>query len=150
MFRVCKDCGTPAISVNKEAVENKVGQELPTLNSDNIYVCPNPTCKTVYFTNEITLTTKDLNEPIFFKDNSDNVPICYCSNLTRGEIKKAVSKGYKTIEEIQEFTGKNLTGSCKEKNPLGQCCRNIFLYEIEKALGETPSGFSFKPCSCCS
>ncbi len=150
MFRVCKDCGTPAIFVNKEAVDDKVGPEITTLTHEKIYACPNPNCDTVYFNNEIHLKKADLNVPIFFKDSSDDVPICYCSKLTRGEIKNAVSKGYKTIAQIQEFTGKNLTGNCKEKNPIGQCCRNIFLYEIEKASGESPLGFTFKPCSCCS
>lgn len=150
MFQVCIKCGAPAIQVNKEAVENKLGKELKTSANDKIFACPNASCKTVYFSKEMNLTTAELNKAIFFKDTSDNVFICYCSNLTRGEIKNAVNNGCKTIDEVQDFTGKNITGNCKEQNPLGQCCRNSFLFEIEQALGQKPSGFSFKPCSCCS
>ena len=140
MFQVCTKCGTPALSVNREAVENKVVRPLEIPVAEKIYVCPNPDCNTVYFSKGINLTTDDVNEPVFFKDNSDNVPICYCSNLTRGEIKNAVGNGCKTINEVREFTGKNITGKCKEMNPLGQCCHNSFLYEIEQALGQKPFG----------
>lgn len=149
MFQVCPNCGTPAIPVDREAVQNKVGKELTIPTNEKIAVCPNPTCNTVYFSKGIRLKTDDLNEPIFFKDSSDQVPICYCSNLTRGEIKKAVNNGCKTIAEVREYSGKNITGKCQEKNPLGQCCTNSLRYEIEQALGQKPSGFTFKPCSCC-
>lgn len=135
MFKVCVKCGTPAIIVNKEAVEQNIKKEITFAKSDKLYACPNSDCKTVYFSNKITVATDELVDSIFFKDSSDNVPICYCSNLTRGEIKNAVKNGCRTISEVQEFTSKNITGNCKEKNPLGQCCKNSFLFEIEKALG---------------
>ncbi|MCW0484838.1 (2Fe-2S)-binding protein [Gaoshiqia sediminis] len=150
MFQVCAKCGTPAITLNKEAVEDKTGKELNLSDKEKIYTCPNPSCEIAYFTKELTFKSEDLFVPLFYKDKSDNVPICYCSNLTRGEIKNAVKNGSKTIDDVQVFTGKNMTGNCKIKNPVGQCCRNAFLYEIEQALGQKPSGFDFKPCSCCS
>ena len=149
MYQVCTKCGTPALPVNREAVDNQVVKKLEIPISEKIYVCPNPKCTTVYFSKQINLQTDDLNEPVFFKDNSDNVPICYCSNLTRGEIKNAVSKGCKTIKEVRDFTGKTITGKCKEKNPLGSCCTNSLFYEINQALGQKPSGFSYIPSSCC-
>ena len=80
-----------------------------------------------YFSKHHTFMTTDLIKPLFFKDNGDNVPICYCSDLTRGEIKNAVKKGKRTISEVQKFTQKNITGLCEERNPLGKCCRNVFL-----------------------
>jgi len=149
MFKVCPKCGTPAIPVNREAVENKVGKELTIPTGEKIAVCPNATCSTVYFSKGISFKTDELNAPIFFKDDSDHVPICYCSNLTKGEIKKAVNNGCTTVEEVRKYTGKTTTGNCKEKHPLGQCCTNSFRYEIEQALGQKPSGFTFKPCNCC-
>ena len=147
MFQVCVKCGTPAILVNKEAVENKLGKELTISDNDKLYACPNSNCKIVYFSKTVDIATDELIEPIFFKDSSDSVPICYCSGLTRGEIKNAVNNGCKTIDEVQDFSGKNITGNCKEKNPLGQCCHNSFLFEIQQALDQKPSGFNFKPCS---
>jgi hypothetical protein len=38
--------------------------------------------------------------------------------LTRGEIKNAVKQGKRTIDEVQAFTQKNITGLCEERNPL--------------------------------
>ena len=68
------------------------------------------------------------------KNNGDGDLICYCSELTRGEIKNAVKKGYQTIADVRKYTGKNLTGQCAEKNPSGKCCGSEFLMEIKKAI----------------
>jgi len=149
MYHVCSICGTPSIEVNKEAVVAMLKTPSIFLGNEKVYTCVNANCEIAYYTNEVSITINELKKPLFFKDKSDNVPICYCSNLTRGEIKDAVNNGSKTIDDVQEFTRKNITGKCKKENPLGQCCRNSFLFEIEQALGQKPTGISFKPCSCC-
>lgn len=63
----------------------------------------------------------------------DDVPICYCSNLTEIEKFNAVRNGCKSIDDVQEYTDKNITGKCKTENPLGKCFRNVFLKAIEDA-----------------
>ncbi|MBL6730762.1 MAG: (2Fe-2S)-binding protein [Flavobacteriales bacterium] len=147
MYIVCPKCGIPSAKVSLEVVKNFTKVEIP--EESDYSVCVNPNCDLAYFSKDKSFRIDKLNELLFFKDKSDNAPICYCSNLTRGEIKNAVKNGSKTIDDVQEHTGKNITGKCKTENPLGQCCRNSFLYEIEQALGQQPTGFSFKPCNCC-
>ena len=68
------------------------------------------------------------------ENDSDDGFICYCSELTRGEIKNAVKNGHQTIADVRKYTGKNITGQCAEKNPSGKCCGNEFLREIKKAI----------------
>jgi len=47
--------------------------------------------------------------------------ICYCKNVTKAELEKAIEKGIKTVD-IQNMTGACTGGQCKEVNPSGRCC----------------------------
>lgn len=126
----------PAAAVNVEAVKYNVVESLQDqINlKDKWSVCVNPACDCSYFSKTMELSTADLNVQLFFKDESDSVPICYCSNITRGEVKEAVKNGCKSIDDIQNYTKKDLTGLCEERNPLGKCCRNVFLRTISDSL----------------
>jgi hypothetical protein len=99
VIQICPKCGLPAIGVKEKSVRFiivyfKKGLIIPTSKWS---VCNNPGCDCSYFSKNIVFRTADLIKPLFFKDSSDKSPICYCSDLTRGEIKNAVSKGKKTI-----------------------------------------------------
>ena len=130
---ICPECGVPAIYVDDKAVifQVKTIDLLP--KGKKWSACPNPDCEIAYFTKGNQIFLKDLKTKLFYKNSNSDVPICYCSDLTRGEIHKAVKAGCNNIDEVQEYTGKNITGFCEEKNPLGKCCRNIFLFEIKQA-----------------
>jgi bacterioferritin-associated ferredoxin len=136
IIQICPGCGLPAVAVNAEAVKYNVIGSLQHLINLKIKwsICVNPSCDRSYFSKTSSLSTADLNVSLFFKDKSDNVPICYCSGLTRGEIKSAVKNGCKSIDDVQNYTGKDITGMCKERNPLGKCCRKVFLKTISDAM----------------
>ena len=132
LIQICPDCGQPGVGVKEKAVRfNIVNPKRKIKDLKTKWnVCINPGCECSYFSGKDFFRISNLKKPLFFKDNSDDVPICYCSDLTRGEIKDAVSNGCKTIKEVQKFTKKNMTGHCETKNPLGKCCRNVFLRTI--------------------
>ena len=48
--------------------------------------------------------------------------ICYCSNVTKGEIVRAIQNGAKTLEDIRAATKACTVGRCKELSPRGRCC----------------------------
>ena len=48
--------------------------------------------------------------------------ICYCKQVTKSEIEKAIQDGAKTLKDIQEITGACTGNNCKELNPSGKCC----------------------------
>jgi hypothetical protein len=133
IIQICPECGFPAIGVNEKAVRyNIIFAKKEMINSTLKWsICNNPNCDCSYFSKNSIFKTSDLIGPLFFKDISSNDPICYCSNLTRGEIQDAVKKGCKTIYDVQNYTKKNITGFCEERNPLGKCCRNVFLRTIK-------------------
>jgi hypothetical protein len=134
LIQICSECGQPGVRVKEEAVRfNILNSKRKVKNSNTKWnLCINPDCECSYFCGKDFFKTSDLKRPLFFKDSSDNVPICYCSDLTRGEIKDAVRNGCKTIKEVQKFTKKNITGHCETRNPLGKCCRNVLLRTISK------------------
>ena len=133
---ICPECGYPAIGVNEEAVRHNLSDKAKKMahTDEKWSICSNPACDCSYFAKDIVFKTSDLIKPLFYKDNSDSSPICYCSELTRGEIKNAVKKGCKTISEVQKFTKKNMTGHCDERNPMGKCCKNVFQKTVEESL----------------
>lgn len=132
IIQICPECGVPAVGVKVKAVKYNIIDSGKDLVDTNIKwsICTNPKCGCSYFSKRKVFMTTDLIVPLFYKDYSDKVPVCYCSNLTRGEIMKAVKNGCKHIKDVQKYTKKNITGLCRERNPLGKCCRNVFLKTI--------------------
>lgn len=53
--------------------------------------------------------------------NPDKI-ICYCKQVTQGEIKHAIKQGAITLSDIQKSTGACTGNQCKELNPSGKCC----------------------------
>jgi hypothetical protein len=136
IIKVCPVCGSVCVEVDSVTVDSMLNQDL---NEDQIKnkswaVCVNANCNVSYFNEKITLKINDIKVPLWFKDFGLEVPICYCSNLTRGEIIDAVKNGCRNIKEVQTYTKKNITGKCKKEKPLGQCCRNVFLQTIEEGI----------------
>ncbi len=133
IIQICPKCGIPGLKVNKLVLKYNLKKSVETKGESKPgwRACINPDCDCSYFTKGKVFTKADLINPLFYKDNSDNVPICYCSDLTRGEIKNAIKCGCRTIGEVQKFTKKNTTGHCEKKNPLGKCCKQVFLWTIK-------------------
>ena len=134
LIQICPGCGQPGVRVKEDAVrynilnsKRKIKDPVTKWN-----LCINRGCECSYFSGKVMFRTSDLKRSLFFKDFSDDVPICYCSDLTRGEIKDAVKNGCRTIKDVQKFTKKNITGHCETRNPLGKCCRNVFLRTISE------------------
>ena len=48
--------------------------------------------------------------------------VCYCNNVSKEEIVRAIAKGAETLEEITRLTGAGKGTECAKKNPSGRCC----------------------------
>jgi len=129
---ICPECRNYGKEVRNQTVNSLTKREKEATENDEYYICLEPVCDVVYF-NELEIYRKaDVNVPVWFKDDSETSPICYCSNLTRGEIIEALRRGKKTIPDIRYYTGKHKTGQCLTKNPLGSCCYNAIQDLINK------------------
>jgi len=58
--------------------------------------------------------------------------ICYCKQVTKSEIEKALQDGAKSLKDIQEITGACTGNQCKELNPSGKCCSSDINVLISK------------------
>jgi len=56
------------------------------------------------------------------KNMVDDIIVCYCSNVTKGEIVEAIRNGAKTLEDIRRVTSACTVGKCKELSPRKRCC----------------------------
>lgn len=131
ILQICPLCSSPGLSVENTVIKNFTSINVD--NRDKYFTCCNENCDVAYFSETEKILNKELNSPLWYKDKSMDTYICYCSRLSRSDILKAVKNGAETIENVQKMTTKNRTGFCKSENPVGACCRNVFLYTIEEA-----------------
>jgi len=97
---------------------------LATLEPDRDYAfCPNPSCVTVYFAldGSLTFAAGDLKVPVFQKDSGLDVPVCYCFDWTREHIVQALRQGKDSLQEIKTHVQAGRCG-CEVNNPQGACC----------------------------
>lgn len=48
---------------------------------------------------------------------SEDEIICYCSNVTRGDILNALQDGARTLDDVRRMTGACTLARCKEMSP---------------------------------
>jgi hypothetical protein len=128
---VCPRCGTPATRVDQVVVDHF--SRLKPARSKRWAACVAARCPVAYFCDRQQIEKAELTRSLWYKDRRQQVPVCYCSELTRGEIALAVRRGATAIHEVQRMTKKNRTGYCCTENPLGCCCREAFLRELDRA-----------------
>ena len=58
--------------------------------------------------------------------NNDNILICRCEDLTRGDILRCIEQGYCTIDEIKRVTRAGM-GPCQ-----GRTCRMLIAQELSR------------------
>lgn len=63
------------------------------------------------------------------KRYDDDVIVCRCEDVTLGEIRRLISEGYHTIDEIKRISRAGM-GQCQ-----GRTCRHLIARELARALG---------------
>ncbi|MCF7935128.1 MAG: (2Fe-2S)-binding protein [Synergistales bacterium] len=75
-------------------------------------------------------------------DKSNEIVVCRCEEVTMGEIREWIAKGYDTFDELKRVLRVGM-GPCQ-----GRGCRDIILREISRMTGtpysEVPPG-TFRP-----
>lgn len=129
-FEMCPKCRDISVLVPVQTVKRLVenfNTECETCDIGH-YFCLNEDCEVVYFSSEYQYITSDVTVPVYQKDQGEDVPVCYCHNLTRRKIQDMIASGIDPVEHLDERM-KNDGCSCKINNPQGSCCRNnVILY----------------------
>jgi len=133
----CPKCGTEGIKVFAETVFNLLKVEEKEQFKDGLYfACTNPACLVAYFGENI-YDVDTINTALWYKDNSDDVYLCYCNKVSRGEIKEAFRQVGPDLKAIFALTGACGGGKCRTENPLGRCCHTVieqYVQELSNTL----------------
>ncbi|OGI11184.1 MAG: hypothetical protein A2Y40_04885 [Candidatus Margulisbacteria bacterium GWF2_35_9] len=131
---LCPECSTVGIEVGKETINKLIKKRFKKFmeKKQDYFACMKHDCNVVYFCSDDRFEVDEIAIPVWFKDDSNHVPICYCYDIRRGDIKKAVDAGCKTIEDVRKFTKKKKAGKCKKMNPLGESCKDVFMDVIKE------------------
>lgn len=109
---------------------------LPTLDPTSAYsFCSNPDCEVVYFTEGQVFNGATVKVPVYQKDESLEVPVCYCFGWTRERLVKAIRDDENPVQSISEQVKANRCG-CEVNNPQGSCCLGnvtAFLHGLEQS-----------------
>ena len=100
---------------------------------DGFYYCKTPSCKTVYFRDDIILTQDDITVTVGLKDGAQPATVCYCFEWSKEKIEEELKRNGKTtaLEDIKAKM-ENQGCSCEVLNPSGGCC----LGDVGKAIKE--------------
>lgn len=135
----CPECGKQGWHVPDTAVYNLLKEEArEKMESGNYHICVSPDCNVVYYNplNRTTFDKDSVRVKVWLKDSGDDVPLCYCNEITRGKIKEAWQKGSRTYTEVVNITGAAKGKcNCKYENPAGRCCSSVIKQYLEE-LGE--------------
>ncbi len=63
-----------------------------------------------------------MTAPTDWKKAPASQTVCYCNNVNKEQIVRAIAKGAETVEDIARLTGAGKGGECATKNPAGRCC----------------------------
>ena len=62
--------------------------------------------------------------------------VCYCNNVTKGQIIEAMDQGARTLSDVRKMTGACTNGNCKVLSPRKTCCSPIIKAVIEEYWGD--------------
>jgi len=71
--------------------------------------------------------------------------ICYCRNVSRETIEKAIKDGAKSLDDIRWSTEACKENNCKDKHPEGISCE----HEVKKMIIAHHGEIQGPKCSCC-
>jgi len=134
----CPECGEPGQKIKNDTALSAVKKDLRDKIGDKDFsLCRNPYCETGYFNNDINtkIHKDDFRRPIWFKEGSDPVIICYCKNIKEEDIIETVVKtGLEEINQITYYLKNSLGENCRINNPTGHCCSGTFRDTIKKGF----------------
>lgn len=79
---------------------------------------------------EFSMTVRCFNIEDYY---SDNTIICRCEEITLGEVRELIRKGYQSLDEIKRISRAGM-GPCQ-----GRTCRQLIMQELASATGKKMS-----------
>lgn len=129
----CPECGKKGKSVSLLTVKSLVRAHGRVLVGTYFY-CRTPDCAVVYFSDAALFHKADLKVRVGLKESEDPVPLCYCFDYSRADVRDEVeTKGSTDILERIKAEVKAGYCACEVKNPSGDCCLGDITRAIQQA-----------------
>jgi hypothetical protein len=130
---VCPSCGKKGKPVAVLTVKGLVRDHTRVPASASFSFCRTVDCEVVYFSDQAVFTKADAKVRIGIKETADPIPLCYCFDYSREDIRRDIEATGKTsvLEEIKTEVQHGFC-ACEVKNPSGACC----LGDVTRAIQE--------------
>lgn len=120
----CPVCGNAGRRVSALTLDNHIPSHLRKDFGNEATFCLNPSCEVIYCDSAGKIIRKgETKIPVTVKDAGDDVPVCYCFQFKRSDIRRDLKEKGKT--DIPDQIKKNVQEGrcdCERKNPQGACC----------------------------
>jgi hypothetical protein len=137
----CPECGRRGRSVDIVTLKSLLTPGArATLKPQTRYAfCREPSCAAVYFADGQVYRTQDVAVPVFQKDPSPAVPVCYCFGWTRARIREESTRlgRSKAAAAISAHVRAGRC-ACELTNPQGSCCLANVLGVARSAAAALP------------
>ena len=129
----CPACGNKGKVVSTLTVKSLVRDHIRVEASVSYLFCRNANCKVVYFGGQFVFEKPDLKVRVGIKETLDPIPLCYCFDYSRADIRREIDTAAK-ISILDKIKSEVQGGfcACEVKNPRGSCC----LGDITRAIQE--------------
>lgn len=130
----CPACGNAGRRVGAATLDGHVSGDLRERIGGDATFCLNPDCAVVYCNPAGVIVRKGQTRlPVTIKDPGDDVFVCYCFELKRGDVRRDLEARGST--DIPGRIRKGIEDGrcdCGRKNPQGACCLGNVAVEIKK------------------
>jgi len=135
----CPSCGKKGKPVAVVTVKSLVRDHTRVPASASYSFCRTADCEVVYFSNQAMFSKPDLKVRVGIKETADPIPLCYCFDYSREDIRRDIEASGNTsvLEDIKAEVQGGFC-SCEVKNPSGTCC----LGDITRAIQEAKQAVS--------
>jgi len=130
---VCPGCNAKGKPVATLTVKSLVRDHTRVPADATFSFCRTPDCEIVYFSERTTFRKSDLKVRVGVKEQEDPIPVCYCFDYTRADIRRSIQEPRKN--QIPERIKAEVQAgfcACEVKNPSGTCS----LGDIQRAIQE--------------
>jgi|SRR5579859_515305 len=130
---ICPACGKKGKPVAVLTIKSLVRDHTRVPASASFSFCRTVDCAVVYFSVQAVFTKPDLKVRVGIKETADPIPLCYCFDYSREDIRRGIDASGQTsiLEEIKAEVQAGFC-ACEVKNPSGACC----LGDITRAIQE--------------
>lgn len=130
----CPSCGERGKSVATRTVKLLVRDHTRVSAEGRYRFCPSPGCDVVYFGSGGSFRKADIKVRVGIKEQDDPIPLCYCFDYTRADIRRDIEKyGRSEIPERVKAEVQAGFCACEVKNPSGHCCLGELYRAVQQA-----------------